>query len=485
MNSLSWHLNININDINTLFKNQTLPYEVDCFICLCGKFEFIIKETIKTLDNYICEECGNELFLDANKYNNNYLWYEDIEDLFNEDFLLSLAPYIEYNEEKKELYSGISINIPSSFDLVSEKIKYTKKNMFELVLDETNKFQYKINANFNLKKNYDEYDYYFLLNENDLIDKNLYLSNYKLKILKQLQNLSKSKVLKKCKDLKEFEFFFNKSHLKNNEFYKWQNTDILPSNSDLDIEDALEFVLDYRKEKTLRKSIFLNYKNQLKIYSSYNLIFPYTLSRCIEDVNILNMMLEIDLYQHFSYLNSHYSFYKYVKFLKTRFTDKQLENLLKSYEKEELFWLVDTVSIFSEIEENIEELPKIKCNIYELHDAIIELHQLMLQKELFDTKFSYDDKFLNACVDIQEFQVRLPKNGKELYQWSKLLENCLSGYGRLIRSGKTTVYGFFKNEELKFAVEIRDNKIVQSKSKYNQNLKDKEVSLVSGWFNHL
>ena len=35
---------------------------------------------------------------------------------------------------------------------------------------------------------------------------------------------------------------------------------------------------------------------------------------------------------------------------------------------------------------------------------------------------------------------------------------------------------------IKFAVEIQDNKIFQSKSKYNQDLQDKEMSLVNGWF---
>lgn len=40
----------------------------------------------------------------------------------------------------------------------------------------------------------------------------------------------------------------------------------------------------------------------------------------------------------------------------------------------------------------------------------------------------------------------------------------------------------FKDNIIKFAVEIQDNKIFQSKSKYNQDLQDKEMSLVNGWF---
>ena len=47
---------------------------------------------------------------------------------------------------------------------------------------------------------------------------------------------------------------------------------------------------------------------------------------------------------------------------------------------------------------------------------------------------------------------------------------------------RTIVYGFFIDNEIKFAVEIKNNKIVQSKSKYNQDLQIRETSLVMGWF---
>ena len=35
---------------------------------------------------------------------------------------------------------------------------------------------------------------------------------------------------------------------------------------------------------------------------------------------------------------------------------------------------------------------------------------------------------------------------------------------------------------IKFAVEIRNNKIEQSKSKYNKDIQDKEMHIVKGWF---
>jgi len=70
----------------------------------------------------------------------------------------------------------------------------------------------------------------------------------------------------------------------------------------------------------------------------------------------------------------------------------------------------------------------------------------------------------------------------ELYTWSNKLQNCLSGYWKPILEKRTIVYGFFIDNEIKFAVEIKNNKIVQSKSKYNQDLQIRETSLVMGWF---
>ena len=107
---------------------------------------------------------------------------------------------------------------------------------------------------------------------------------------------------------------------------------------------------------------------------------------------------------------------------------------------------------------------------------------MVLNKHLIDVKFDYEDKFLNACVNIEDYQIKLPLDGIELYEWSSKLQNCLSGYWNLIKEKRTVVYGFYLDNEIKFAVEIKNNKIVQSKSKYNKDLQNKEMNLVKGWF---
>jgi hypothetical protein len=81
-----------------------------------------------------------------------------------------------------------------------------------------------------------------------------------------------------------------------------------------------------------------------------------------------------------------------------------------------------------------------------------------------------------------KYEIKLPKNGKELYQWSNELRNCLSSYYKSIEKRKTTIYGFFLKNEIKFAVEIRENKIIQVKAKYNNDLNSSEKDFIFSWF---
>lgn len=110
---------------------------------------------------------------------------------------------------------------------------------------------------------------------------------------------------------------------------------------------------------------------------------------------------------------------------------------------------------FSEIIDYFDEFQVTKCKVGNLHDDIIRFHQMVLNKHLRDIKFHYNDKFLNACINIEEYQIKLPLDGKELFNWSNKLQNCLSGYWKLIKEKQTIVYGFLIDNEIKFAVEIK------------------------------
>jgi hypothetical protein len=132
LQTLSWHLNSNINDLRNLFSQIILPYDVDSYICRCGHIETIIKDQNSILDKYVCSSCENENFYDANKYLNNYFWYDKIDELLNEEYIFSLEPNTTYDDKTKILKSIIQINIPNSIDLASNKPLYKLQKTDEL-----------------------------------------------------------------------------------------------------------------------------------------------------------------------------------------------------------------------------------------------------------------------------------------------------------------------------------------------------------------
>ena len=488
MQNISWHLNSNINDLRNLFSQIILPYDVDSYICSCGHIETIIKDQNSILDKYICSSCENDNFYDANKYLNNYFWYDKIDELLNEEYILSLELNTMYDDKTKILKSIIQINIPNSIDLSSNKPLYKPKTLFEIQIDEFGNIKEVLHANFDLNSQITENEKRFCeyVSEKELINRNPFLISFKKKILKtfiQNSNYFKSKILHKTSSIEEFSFFVTNDNLLDIEFYKWKDIELfLPYDKELTIIDALDYVLNYRTEKTLKKLVFENYNMQLRKHSCYDFIYIYCITKCIKDVNILNRMINIDLKSHIDMMNDSSYLLSFIEFLSNKFTDKQIENLFISYSKKERFWLIDTVSIFSEVIDYLDEFEVTKCKVENLHDDIIRFHKIVLNKHIRDIKFDYEDRFLNACVDIENYQIKLPFDGMELYTWSNKLQNCLSGYWKLILEKRTIVYGFFIDNEIKFAVEIKNNKIVQSKSKYNQDLQIRETSLVMGWF---
>jgi hypothetical protein len=123
--------------------------------------------------------------------------------------------------------------------------------------------------------------------------------------------------------------------------------------------------------------------------------------------------------------------------------------------------------------------PNINVNNYQQYQPAEEIDQKLILKMAKERQ-----QWITQSQSLSLFK---PVNGNfdelmELYTWSNKLQNCLSGYWKPILEKRTIVYGFFIDNEIKFAVEIKNNKIVQSKSKYNQDLQIREISLVIGWF---
>ena len=134
--------------------------------------------------------------------------------------------------------------------------------------------------------------------------------------------------------------------------------------------------------------------------------------------------------------------------------------------------------------EHLEHFPITPCHYIKLHEAAYHYDQHMMYQNLLNVTFLYDEEALKACIHTPTLCVKMPMTGIELYQWGEDLHNCLAGYDEFILNNTSLIYGFFDQEELLFAVEIRKKKIVQAKAKYNCNLSSKDMDFLTQWYDN-
>jgi hypothetical protein len=125
---------------------------------------------------------------------------------------------------------------------------------------------------------------------------------------------------------------------------------------------------------------------------------------------------------------------------------------------------------------------KPRCKLAELHDTIIDYGIQEQEREIMSKSLDITLHNQKPCVSIDKYKVKFPKNGKELYKWSRELKNCMSSYFFEIENGNTSIYGFFKKESLEFAVEIQQKRIIQASGKYNHRLDEQEEKVLTKWF---
>lgn len=486
-NKLSWVLTKELDTLPQLFYGVLNTYYfVKVYVCSCGDNKIIIGND-NDID-YICTECGNEEFFDANYYNSNKAWYDSIDKIFKEDILHNLPYEINLDTNHNKLNAKLLIEIPSSIDLSKDEVVFTKKPLYELILSLNGTIDEKVYVNFDLLSLSGD-NYYFNYNESELINKHNLLVRFKLHILKYIisnkyfKNIFKG-VLSQCTTIEHISFFLKNQHLREFDFTKWNNVHLLPDNMHYKIIDALNFVANNREEKSLKKAIYLNYKLQLSRYKSYDFIYHWIVSRYILDANIASRLIELDFKKHCEYIYDTFALEYFMGYLTQHYTYKQIEKLFIEYSKNEEFWFVHAVDLFGELDalsqENFNKISPLRYD--NLHDEIVKYHRLNQNQVLLNLKFNYNYKQFQGVSKVEQYTIKLPQDGLELYNWSNALDNCLAGYGNVIKRRQTTVYGFFIDDKIKFAVEIKNNKLIQAKSKHNQNLDPKDMSLVKSWF---
>lgn len=494
-NRIPWKLTVDINTTRNLFScnNITLPYVLIAYVCSCEKECIVMSDPDKDPLEYECSECGNRVFNDANYYRTNYTSYELIENTqFYEELFECASLEFDYDQNINNLNVFFNLKIPMNIEFSQEKVLYGNKKIYSLNIDGDGGIIEELHVQFNLEAFMSKNQIYYIdsISQCELINKHELLIHLKKKILKLLVKhpISANVALVKyeCSKIEDLAFFIKHTHLKEYGFLAWQENELqnLPKNKPLSIKDALSHILNHRKEKSLIKAVYENYETQIASRIKYRFPYIHCVCKYMSDPNIASRMVGFELIkerneQRFSFAGIENLF----EYLAQNYTQKQIEQLIGGFSKNNTYLFFDLLEMFLEFdEEMLQSIEKIKPRFDAFHDAIAHHHRLLVHHKLLEISFSYSSDEQNACVKVEPYTIRLPHNGLELFEWSSTLQNCLSGYAQWILSKETTVYGFFRENKLEFAVEVNNNSIAQASSKYNAKLSQEDTYLINGWF---
>lgn len=450
---ISWKLSVDFNKQKHLFFQKLhMNYIIETYLCSCGCKEFIIKYPNQKI-NYTCKKCKNKIFYNANEaYSfSKYLKQHSSKLTFQYDIKYSLntisSSYITY--------------IPTDIDFMANKIIFSKKIVYTITLNKNGTINEIYLIQFPQKiKNILEQNLISFIEKNNIFN-----------IPKHNSKLTLSKI----------QFFLKNPHLKECEFYYWSDVNYLKYKN-ITIKEALAMISNYPKTKSVKKAVYQNYISQMQTYKSYNPLFVKPFCKTIKDTNILVDLLNLDFDVSKFKLDSE-SIEIFILFLKQYYSEKQILKLFKESINYAIY-IEDTIfELLFNINNMNQHFQKVPCKIITIHDEFVRCQSVIQYEKIKDKTLSYTQQELQACKSIDKYEVKLPRNGNELYIWANRLHNCMASYFFSIKAHKTIIYGFFQNSILQFVVEISDGKIIQSSSKNNNKLSAIEEKVLSNWYN--
>jgi len=154
----------------------------------------------------------------------------------------------------------------------------------------------------------------------------------------------------------------------------------------------------------------------------------------------------------------------YRKLLRNFEQDSRIRLVKEVHDTTRVVGLVrDTVKFYSE---HPCEIPRnLKPCWHDLHNYIYRQHQKRIRPV---EEFKYEDKILGihgACED--NLSIRLPQNSHDLIDWGNELSHCVGSYGSMVAQKRCTIFGVFKEEKIKYCLQVTGRKVVQFRGKHN------------------
>ena len=462
MNTLSWKLEVNFNTQNHLFTNTiNTDYKINTFVCNCGKNEFIISNFNDNI-NYICSNCENNIFYNANEAISNieqFLYKFSYEEKIKDEYEWGIIDYkrclqddlkldLSVFEEDNDINASYYFEVPYSIDFLSKKILKKKCSVLEYRIN--NKNEIYINLKIELSHN----------NKNKLINKlRDFIINNKNKLDTNNNNLQVNI------NISTIEFFQKYIYFKEYEFCLWENASRYHS-KDITIKKALLKVPN-RKESLIRKAIFNNYRSQIRLNKRYNHSLIELFCNQIKDPNQVIQAINLEIvYETFGSININ-NISKLFTFLQSYYTDIEIINLLDTIIKSnKLIFFIKLLNKFISLNNSdFFMFKKVNCNLKDLYNIFIKC-----------SHFNY--KYL-LCEIINNYEVRLAFKKDTTKIWLKDLsikinENFMSYLN-------INIYGFFIDNLLDFIVIKKDNQVIQTYGKYNSSLSDEQNNILTLW----
>lgn len=222
-------------------------------------------------------------------------------------------------------------------------------------------------------------------------------------------------------------------------------------------EKAFEIIIGERKEASIVKAIHDNYAMQISYYRRYSPYLPMLFIRYIKDTKICVKLLELKIYKTSKY---NHEIEKVLKFLLLKYTDSEILDFFLSIKPNDF----KSALLFSKLLfllKKTDDLAhffilyaSVKCTLTDLYNALIDYHRSTNTGYMKGVEFDLTSKQLERCSQIDNYDVKIIQNGDELLSWSNHLLNDIYLDFNDIANNKTSVYGFFKYNNLEFIVKV-------------------------------
>jgi hypothetical protein len=468
--------------------NPTIRKYEHHYFCSCSK-KFKVRTEIDEPEapDVLCPICGNDYFKDSIAFENmssTKIWKE--------------FKWLSRASEDKECWRITLKYETPIYCYDTQSVELIEKDLLSLTLLKDGSEPYAISYSSKIISQYN-----FFLDDKVQQFKRLLLDEAKENLYNYvMMNKSRSIAWIDDNEIKDFSadnrleyitFFLKNPHLKEHRFFFWRMDQIHNHTMHHSTQiEMLDFIADNHREKSVKKALYQYYEDSMKHIGYYYPYSDYIFSRSIENIDLL-----IKLYRLYPAIKEHiftdenFSVaIEFILFLKQHYTEKQIVKLFvediqnkKEYKNRLNNWrdtlrILRTRNSFKYLEEHFS---KVKLTTKKLHDEIIRVFHIVSYELDAKENFEYDKKYLSACKKYEDLEFRLPATVKELSLWAKILHNCMFGYSRRIYEQQSVIYGIFRAEELLYAVELNEFRIVQAKAIFNKDIPSDDMSTINSW----